>query len=190
MTSKFSRNGKVNFSCRQEDCFCSFGRRTPTAAISKDFHPHLHLQFHPRTRAILEQLTDSAKLAPQQQQQQQHTSADKIEILSAGGGRSVDKEYSYVKFPRRDLHHEYSYPKLTESILDEGSNKDKGRLASAKSSFKRQHLPIEKTNSGGSEPGKISLVLIGSGSSLVSSNYESSNSGSGSVLRTPTSSLS
>ena len=128
-----------------------------------------HLQFHPRTRAILEQITGNDKKT--QQQQQQH--ADKIENLGSGG-RTLDKEYSYVKFPRRELPHEYSYPKLIDTYR-EGDDK----ISSAKSSFKRSaHLPVEKCNSGGSDPGKVSLVLIGSGSSLgSSSNFDSSHSG-------------
>lgn len=116
-------------------------------------------------------------------------SADRIESLS-GGSRSLDKEYSYVKFPRRDLHHEYSYPRLIEmtttttatATSTSTSTSDDLRAASTKSSFKRQHIPVEKTNSAGSEPGKVSLVLIGSGSSLGSSNCDSSNSGSGEAL--------
>ena len=112
-------------------------------------------------------------------------SADRIESLS-GGSRSLDKEYSYVKFPRRDLHHEYSYPRLIEmtttTTATATSTSDDLRAASTKSSFKRQHIPVEKTNSAGSEPGKVSLVLIGSGSSLGSSNCDSSNSGSGEAL--------
>ena len=112
-------------------------------------------------------------------------SADRIESLS-GGSRSLDKEYSYVKFPRRDLHHEYSYPRLMEmtttTTATATSTSDDLRAASTKSSFKRQHIPVEKTNSAGSEPGKVSLVLIGSGSSLGSSNCDSSNSGSGEAL--------
>ena len=108
-------------------------------------------------------------------------SADKIEILS-GGSRSLDKEFSYVKFPRRDLHHEYSYPRLIEAATSAALTSDEAKAASTKSSFKRQHIPVEKTNSGGSEPGKVSLVLVGSGSSLGSSNCDSSNSGSGETL--------
>ena len=112
-------------------------------------------------------------------------SADRIESLS-GESRSLDKEYSYVKFPRRDLHHEYSYPRLMEmtttTTATATSTSDDLRAASTKSSFKRQHIPVEKTNSAGSEPGKVSLVLIGSGSSLGSSNCDSSNSGSGEAL--------
>jgi hypothetical protein len=126
-----------------------------------------HLQFHPRTRAILEQITGNDKKT-----QQQH--ADKIENLGSGA-RTLDKEYSYVKFPRRELPHEYSYPKLIDNYREGGDDK----VSSAKSSFKRSaHLPVEKCNSGGSDPGKVSLVLIGSGSSLgSSSNFDSSHSG-------------
>ena len=138
--------------------------------MSKSYDPshHHHLQFHPRTRAILEQITGSEKTL-------QHS--DKIETLgqvSRHGGLNPDKDYPYVKFPRRELPHEYSYPKLIESHR-EGDDK----ISSAKSSFKKSHIPIEKTNSGGSDNGKVSLVLIGSGSSFgSSSNYESSHSGS------------
>ena len=138
-------------------------------------HHHHHLQFHPRTRAILEQLTDGEK---SQQQQQQVGLSDKIEILGAGtrvGGNILEKEYSYVKFPRRDFPHEYSYPKLVDACKES----DDKFLSSGKSSFKRHHHPIEKSNSGGSEAGKGSLVLVGSGSSIgSSSNYDSSHSGS------------
>ena len=138
--------------------------------LSKSYDPshHHHLQLHPRTRAILEQITGSEKTL--------HHS-DRIETpgqISRHGGLNQDKDYPYVKFPRRELPHEYSYPKLIES-----HSYGEDRISSAKSSFKKSHIPIEKTNSGGSDNGKVSLVLIGSGSSFgSSSNYESSHSGS------------
>jgi hypothetical protein len=79
-----------------------------------------------------------------------------------------DTEYPYVKFPRREPPHEYSYPKLvdTYSAIDECK-----MSSSTKSSFRRKPEvpPLRKSNSGtGSDPGKI---VVGSGSSCGSTSH-------------------
>ena len=79
-----------------------------------------------------------------------------------------DTEYPYVKFPRREPPHEYSYPKLvdTYSAIDECK-----MSSSTRSSFRRKPEvpPLRKSNSGtGSDPGKI---VVGSGSSCSSTSH-------------------
>lgn len=145
---------------------------TPVSAalvctVSDPTHSHLH--FPPRTRYIVEQPTSG-------REKSRILLSEKIDNLgshSVGTGLNQDKDSPYVKFPWREPPHEYSYPKLVDTFADDGK-------PSARSSLKRTHLPIKKSNSGGSDPAKGSLILVGSGSSFGStSNYDSSISGSG-----------
>ncbi len=51
--------------------------------------------------------------------------ADKVEVSgchSVAAGLNHDKEYPYVKFPWREPPHEYSYPKLVDTLFDDGKS--------------------------------------------------------------------